>query len=84
MCCGIGTILERHQQKNLRGLVPSSGLFQNCLIGYWLDNHPIEEPSDVHFLQSKVLKEKDLAQKCIDKEANKNDSLQWAWSGKYP
>jgi hypothetical protein len=39
----------------------------------WLDKHPIEEPSDVHFLQSKVLKEKGLAQKCIDKEANKND-----------
>jgi hypothetical protein len=48
----------------------------------WLDNHPIEEPSDVHFIRSKVLKEKDLAQKCIDKEANENDSLQWAWSGK--
>jgi hypothetical protein len=50
----------------------------------WLANHPIEEPSNVHFLWSKVLKEKDLAQKCIDKEANENDLLQQAWSGKYP
>jgi hypothetical protein len=39
----------------------------------WLDTHLIEEPAGVQFLWSKVLKEKDLAQKCIDKEANEND-----------